>query len=86
MRNTVVQTLPPGSTLTINVDPPIADDERHYVITALGIRALEVEVVDTRRVSLTNRLGVIVPFVFLVGPKTFLPPSVRALARFLGDL
>jgi hypothetical protein len=85
MRNTIVQTLPPGSTLTIHVDPPIADDERHYVITALGISALDVEVVDAEHVSLTNRLGVVVPFAFLVGPKTFLPPALSKLARFLGD-
>jgi hypothetical protein len=85
MRNTVFQTLPPGSTLTINVAPPIAEDERHYVITALGVSAIAVEVIDSQHVSLTNRLGVVVPFAFLVGPKTFLPPALSKLARFLGD-
>jgi hypothetical protein len=85
MRNHVIQALQPGSTLALQLKPPIADHERHYVLTGLGPGAVVVQLIDNARVTISNPTRFVAPFVFFIGPKTFLPPVLSRIARLLGN-
>lgn len=86
MRNTLAQALQPGITMLIPIEPPIAEHERYYCLTGLGPGAVVVQVIDNARVSITNPTRFVAPFVFSIGPKTFLPPAISNLLRTLGKL
>jgi hypothetical protein len=85
MRNWTAQALAPGSTLTIPIDPPIAEHERHYVVTGLGPGSIVVRVIDTTCIEIANPTRFVAPFALFIGPKTFLPPALSRLARILGN-
>src|SRR5262249_45792202 len=85
MRNYSVHVLAPRSALTIAIDPPIADNERHYIITVRGRGSVVVQPIDSARIAVVNPTDEISPFMFFVG-RQFPLSAFPALSRFLGGL
>lgn len=85
MRNPVLQSLQPGHSLGVVIDPPIGENERHYIVTGLGPGAVVVRLIDNAHVVISNSTDFVAPFAFFIGPKTFLPPALAKLARLLSD-
>jgi hypothetical protein len=84
MRNTIVQTLPPGAEITIEIDPPMSEDEQHYVLKPPSNSPVVARVVDTAHVSITNPGNSIAYFIFCVGPVMRLPTGMyEAISAYL---
>ena len=86
MRSQLAQTLPPNSALQITIDPPIALDERPFLLTVHGPSSVSVEIQDDRRVIVRNNLPTTVPFFFFVGPQVQAPPWLEAGLAFVKQL
>lgn len=86
MRNTLVQTLLPGSALTIPINPPIAANERVFFVSVNGAHNIELIEDDPAQVTFKNLTQETAPFVFSVGPRELLPPRVTKWLRLLGGL
>jgi len=86
MRNPIVHALPIGATMTVTIDPPLADNEIPYIFAVHGPGAVVVRVLDSTHVALTNPLGVISPFAFFVGTRLNKPTAgwLKAALRMLG--
>lgn len=85
MRNLIIQALPAGAVLTIDLDRPMAHDERPIILTTKGKGSAVVQVIDTARVSITNPTREISPFIFFVGKSPNIPAGMHNLiASFLG--
>jgi hypothetical protein len=85
MRNLTAQALAPGSTLEIVIDPPIAEHERHYIVTGLGPGSVSVQLLNSARIAITNSTRFVAPFALFIGPRTFLPPALSRLMNLLKD-
>lgn len=84
MRNTIAQTLPPKAEITIVIDPPMGEDERHYMLKPPSHTPVVVRVIDTAHVSITNPGDTLAYFVFSVGPVMRLPPGMyEAISAYL---
>jgi len=69
MRNMLVQALPASSSLVVEIDPPIADDEQPYLLASRGAGTIVVRIIDSSHIELINPTGDISPFVLLIGSK-----------------
>ncbi len=85
MRSYSVHVLAPHASLVIAVSPPIADNERPYVVTVRGRASVVVQPIDNARVGIVNPTDEISPFIFFVGRQLSLS-KFPALSRFLGGL
>jgi hypothetical protein len=84
MRNTVFQTLPPGAEIIIKIDPPIGEDEQHYLLKSPAQVPVVVTVIDTAHVSVTNPNNTPAYFVFVVAPMMHLPIGIQeAISAYL---
>jgi len=86
MRNWHAQALAPGMVLGITIEPPIAEHEKHYLFTGLGPGSVVVRLIDNGRIAISNPTRFVAPFVFFVGPKQFLPPTIQQIAKLLANL
>jgi hypothetical protein len=83
MRNLVVQALPAGAVMTINVEPPMADDERPILLPFRGSGTVVVRVIHNACLEIENTTSEIAPFAICVGKPPQLPPQVQVLANLL---
>jgi hypothetical protein len=82
MRNLVLQSLPPGGKMTLEINPPIGADERHYLLSPPG--TVVVRVVDDAHIAVINPHDKITFFVLAIGPVMHLPTGVyEAISAFL---
>jgi len=66
MRNQTIQTLPPGASIQLSINPAIGDGEKPYVFTIRGQQSIVVRVIDTTRIEITNPTNEHSPFLFFV--------------------
>jgi len=78
MRNTLIQTLPADTTLTINIEPPMDDAERHFVLTPGKRGASVVRVINNGCVSITNPTTSLLLIVFGVTRFPLVSPELRS--------
>jgi hypothetical protein len=64
MRNELVQPLAAGTTLTINIDPPMEDDERYFLVVPAGRELVVVRPINNGCVSITNPTKALVLIIF----------------------
>lgn len=85
MRSYSVHVLAARASLTITIDPPLANNERPYVITVRGRGSVVVQPIDNAHIAVVNPTDEISPFMFFVGRQLSLA-NFPALSRFLGGL
>jgi hypothetical protein len=78
MRNTILQTLPPHAELAIDIDPPMSQHERPYLLALKGRPSAALRVLDEGHVLITNSTDEPSVFIFSVGPVMHVPPAVQA--------
>lgn len=66
MRNHLIQILPPGTTLTVPVKPPLKPDEAPVVFTASGRQSVVVRIMDSETVALYNPTDESSTFLFFI--------------------
>jgi len=88
MRNVVAVVMPPRSTTTIEIEPPMVATEQPFVLTVRGRDTAVVQVVDSAHVALTNPTNLIAPAVLFIDSGKLLRPAIwlRDLGRSFGGL
>jgi hypothetical protein len=81
MRNAVAQALPPKATMTIEIDPPMAEGEEPYLLTLRGPGTVVIQATAPNRVALYNPTSEISPFILVVAK--VMPPALHSLVATL---
>jgi|WetSurMetagenome_2_1015567.scaffolds.fasta_scaffold590562_1 hypothetical protein len=80
VRNPIIQTLPAGATLMLDIEPPMDEDERPMILPFRGRGSVVVHVIDNGCLEITNPTNELAPFILVVAK----PP--RELQRLMTTL
>lgn len=83
MRNVIVQTLPAGASLLIEITPPMTEEERPVLLPFRGRGTVVVQVIDNGHLEIANTTNEIAPFIIFVGKLPNVPPEVQRMMSLL---
>lgn len=84
MRNVIAQMLPSHASMSLEIDPPMEDGERHFLVILSGHDDVVVRVIDSGLVSITNPVAMPVFFTFGITRLPTISPELKgALASII---